>query len=317
MSVPDFQFTEPFADARVEEMKLLSWTAQHGELCFPSVPGAPWHDLLVSLVLSDLLTVFSFEWAQTVFSKSPNQRPDLASSSGIVGESPLERAIVSARIRAIFDLYEMRPPAGLRLTHRGRVRLSELKQALRAGRDREPFGILWDVRHWELDLQIALLEAREESPLVLAYLDMNGLKQVNERHLHDGGDDALKAYFHAVASVLGDRGQAYRLSGGADEVLVMLPNHDEQAAVQIVRLACTKLMNERLWPDDPNLLFSIAVGVITCTDPVASPGKLRAAADKEQKRAKQRSKKTTPRPSVIAIKGKEDMIVIEHNAAVG
>jgi diguanylate cyclase (GGDEF)-like protein len=314
MAVPHFEFTEPFGDARVEELKLLSWTAQHGELSFASVPTGAWHDLLLSLVSSELLTVFAFEWAQTTFSRLPNQTPDLASSSGIVGESGLERAIVSARVRAVFDLYQMRPPAALRLTHWGRVRLSELKQALRAGREREPFGILWDVRHWEQDVQIAILEAREGSPLALAYLDMNGLKQINDTHDHDAGDLALRTYFQAAASVLGDRGQAYRLSGGADEVLVVLPNHDEQTAVQIVQLACKKLMNERLWPTDPNALLSIAAGVITNTNPSALPGKLRATADEEQKRAKQRSKETTPRPSVIAVNGKDDLIIIEHDA---
>jgi hypothetical protein len=58
-------------------------------------------------------------------------------------------------------------------------------------------------------------------------------------------------------------------------------------------------------------LLSIAVGVITCTDPSASPTRLRSAADEEQKRAKLRSKQTTmPRPSVIAVNGKDDMIII-------
>lgn len=191
---------------------------------------------------------------------------------------------------------------------------SKLKQALRLGREREPFGILWDVRHWKQDLQKAILHAREGAPLALAYLDMNGLKQVNDKHGHDDGDLALKIFFQTVASALGDRGEAYRLGG--DEVLVVLPKHDEQAAVQKVRLACTKLMNERLWSTDPNSLLSIAVGVITCTDPGASPEELRSAADEEQKRAKERSKETTPRPSVIAIKGKEDMLIIRTRSGV-
>jgi diguanylate cyclase (GGDEF)-like protein len=316
MAVPHFQFTGPFGDARVEELKLLSWTAQHGELAFPSDPSGPWHDLILHLVWSELLTVYSFQWAKRACSSDANPDPDLAGASGIAGESQLERTKIIAKVRAVSDLYEMRPPAELRLTHLGRVRLSELKQALRSGREREPFGILWDVRHWEQDLQIAILDAHEGSPLAVAYLDMNGLKQVNEDHGHDGGDLALKAYFQAVASVIGDRGQAYRLSGGADEVLVVLPNHDAQTVVQIIRLACTKLMNERLWPTDPNALLSIAIGVITTTDPAASPGNLRSTADEEQKRAKQRSKETTPRPSVIAIKGQEDMIVIPHDVAV-
>src|SRR5262249_52432098 len=97
---------------------------------------------------------------------------------------------------------------------------------------------------------------------------------------------------------------------------VVLPSHDEQTAVKTIRLACTKLMKERLWPTDPNSLLSIAVGIITTTDPSVSPTVLRSAADDEQMRAKQRSKETTPRPSAIAIKGKEDMMVIEHSDVV-
>src|SRR5205807_2245049 len=100
----------------------------------------------------------------------------------------------------------------------------------RSGREREPFGILWDARHWEQDLQIAILDVCASSPLAVAYLDMNGLKLINDTHGHDAGDLALKAYFQVVASTLGDNGQAYRLSCGADEVLVVLPHHDEQSA---------------------------------------------------------------------------------------
>jgi hypothetical protein len=180
MVVPHFQFPDPFGDARLEELKLLSWTVQHGELSLASVPTGPWHDLLVSLVSSEFLTVFSFEWAKRTYSSEGNPDPDLAGSAGIPGESPLERAIVSARVRAVYDLHEMRSPVGLRLTHLGRVRLSELKQALRAGREREPFGILWDVRHWEQDVQIAILEAREGSPLVISSFHQKSLDRFSQ-----------------------------------------------------------------------------------------------------------------------------------------
>jgi diguanylate cyclase (GGDEF)-like protein len=312
-----FQFTEAFGDARVEELKLLSWTAQHGELSFASVPSGPWHDLLVALVSSELLTVFTLERAKQDFSSPGNAYRDMVVPLGMPGDTPLVRAIALAKVRAVYDLYERRPPAGLRLTHAGRVRLSELKQALRTGREREPFGILWDVRHWQQDVQIAILDSREGAPLALAYLDMNGLKQVNDTYGHDAGDLALRAYFQAVASVLGDRGQAYRHSGGGDEMLVVLPNHDAEAAVRLLRLACTKLMGERLEPTGAGSLLSISVGVTTTSDPSASPTELRSVADKVQYRAKVRSREATPRPSVIAIDGRTDMIVIEHSADPG
>jgi diguanylate cyclase (GGDEF)-like protein len=312
--VPDFQFTEPFGDARVEELKLLSWTAQHGGLSFSAVPSGPWHDLLVGLVSSELLTVFDLARAKQELSTPGNAYSSLVEPLGMPGDTPLVRAMALARVRALYDLYELRPPAGLRLTHSGRVRVSELKQVLRAGREREPFGILWDVRHWEQDLQIAVLDARPESPLAVAYLDMNGMKEANDTYGHDVGDNALKTYFQAVASTIGDCGQAYRLGG--DEVLVVLPGHDGPAAVRLIELAARKLMSEHLEPIGKKSLLSISAGIITSSDPSASPTNLKSAADKVQYRAKQRSRKVMPRPSVIAINGHDEMTVIPHDVEV-
>jgi diguanylate cyclase (GGDEF)-like protein len=310
MSVPQFRFPDEFGDARVEELRLLSWTDQHDELVFAWMPKRrPWHDLVVSLVSNNLLSTFSFEWAKGAASDVHNPNPDLGASSGLPYGSPLERAINSVKARTVYDLYEMRAPSGLRLTHEGRVRLSELKQALRTGREREPFGILWDARHWEQDLQIAVLDAREGASLAVAYLDMNGLKQLNDTRGHDAGDRALKTYFQAVASVLGERGQAYRVGG--DEVLVVLSNSDAQRSAHLLGLACKKLMSERLEEVGAPQFLSIAAGIICATDSSALPAALRAAADKVQYRAKEESKKASPRPSVIAIEGQEDMIVVE------
>jgi GGDEF domain-containing protein len=76
----------------------------------------------------------------------------------------------------------------LRLTHAGRVRISELKQALRTGRIREQYGILWDGRHLETDLQIAVVDANEHAPLSVAFMDLNGLKSINDLVGHEGVD---------------------------------------------------------------------------------------------------------------------------------
>jgi diguanylate cyclase (GGDEF)-like protein len=296
---------EQFGDARREELQLLSEIDRQGNVSLSPIMTEPRRDMLAFLVAEGFVADPAVTWhhrqSDTYFI--------------LPGESDLERTFNDARIRLLSRALGEQQ-VSLKLTHRGRVRLSELKQALRAGREREPFGILWDVRHWEQDLQIAILEAREGSPVALAYLDMNGLKQTNDTHGHDAGDLALRTYFQVIASVLGDRGQAYRMGGAADEVLVVLPNCHEQAAVQIVRIACTKLMSERLFPTDPDCLLSLAAGVITSTDPGASPPKLRSVADEEQKRAKQRSKGSAPRPSVIAVNGQDVMMFIEHGAKV-
>jgi len=277
---------------------------------FLSVPTGAWHDLLVALVSSDLLSAFSYESAKEISQRQGTA--DMATRFGAPGDTPLVRETAHAKVRALCSLYESRPPDGLRLTHWGRVRLSELKQALRSGREREPFGILWDVRHWEQDLQVAIVDAQEEYPLAVAYLDMNGLKEVNNTRSHDDGDLALKAYFNSVASAIGGRGEAYRLGGGADEVLAVLPGHDMRTAVSFIRLACTKLMAEVLWPQDPHPRLSVAAGIVVCTEETALPARLRSAAEQAQKRAKEKSRQGAPRPSVISIQGQESLIIIEH-----
>jgi len=296
---------DSFGDARFEELQFLSEIGRRGFVTFETPVAKPVRDMITFLILEGFVTQPAMRWTHN----------EDRSFLGLPGESELERAINATRLR-LLSLHLGEQPISVELTHKGRVRLSELKEALRSGREREPFGILWDARHWEQDLHIASLDATGEDLLAVAYCDMNGLKQINDTHGHDAGDLALKTYFQALSSALSDRGQAYRLSGGADEVLVVLPHSDELMAVQILRVACTKLMNERLWPMHQDSLLSIAAGVISSSDPAAIPTTLRAAADEQQKRAKQRSKESTPRPSVIAVAGKEELIVIPHGREV-
>jgi diguanylate cyclase (GGDEF)-like protein len=294
---------EPFGDARIEELKLLSEIDREGSIVRKTEAG-PLRDLIAYLIDAGFVNDLQVNWQQS-------DHRLMVEQTQLPGQTRFDVQNYKVRLESLSKLL-VGEAVRLTLSHRGRVRLSELKQALRTGRDREPFGILWDGCHWEQDLQIAILAARVDSPLALAYLDMNGLKQVNDNRGHDAGDLALKAYFHAVSSVLGDRGQAYRLSGGADEVLVVLPDRDADGAVQMIRLACTKLMSDRFDPADADSRLSIAAGIVFSTDPTAQPAGLRAAADEEQKRAKRRSKEARPRPSVIAVCGRDEMIVIDE-----
>jgi diguanylate cyclase (GGDEF)-like protein len=293
-----WKMEDHFGDARVEELKLLSEIDRCGKVvCQP--PMGPRRDLIAYLMDARFVNDLHEEC----------QHEHSAASGGGPGDTGLERQLHTAHIISLSKVLSGRE-VSLQLAHRGRVRLSELKQALRSGREREPFGILWDQRHWELDLQIAVLDIRKETPLSLAFLDMNGLKQVNDTLGHPAGNLAIQAFFQAVASVVGNRGEAYRVGG--DEVLVILPAHNADGAVGIIRLACTKLIGERLQVGKPAPLLSIAAGVITCTDANASPKVLYAAADAVQYRAKEESKKATPRHSVIALDGQKDMVVIPH-----
>jgi diguanylate cyclase (GGDEF)-like protein len=289
----DFPFHDPFEDARLAELRMLAWIDQRDLWTTNPPPPGAWFDLLVELVSTELASAFSYVEGRSYFiSRGQGASPAMRSESGIPGESRLERANVVARVGALDDLY-LGGTVRLRITHRGRVRMSELKQALRAGREREPLGILWDARHWKTDLAVALLEASDDRPLAVVYLDMNGLKSVNDQDGHDAGDDALRTFFTSLMTAVGEEGQAYRLGG--DEVLLVLPKHSTAQARDIVSAAGRLLAVA----DSSRYGLSISAGVVGITSPDRSGDAVRKAADGLQYQAKERSRRDTPRPTVV------------------
>jgi diguanylate cyclase (GGDEF)-like protein len=273
-----------FGDARIEELKLLAEIDRTGGVTLQPERGPKW-DMVFFLVYERFATSFNMPWT---------------APSALIGtlplESDLERHIHSCWAKSVSDVLEARQGVRLELTHKGRVRLSELRQAFRTGKDREPFGILWDGRHLENDLQIAILDAGESTPLSVGFLDMNGLKPINDTNGHEAGSQALLAYFHAVATALADKAEAYRVGG--DEVIAVLPSHGMEDAKSRLRKACLLLMKEEIGNKLPHV--SLSVGLVTTTDPKAKHTELRDRADKAMYRAKDETKKTAPRPSAIA-----------------
>lgn len=184
--------------------------------------------------------------------------------------------------------------------------MAELVQEFRSARIREPFGILWYAPHFEPDLRIRLLNASKESPVILAYIDLNGLKAVNDSMGHNSGDVVLKAYFGALATSLTDRGDAYRLGG--DEVGVILSLSSREEATLVVRQVCLLFMSERLRYRESEITeVSIAAGMVITSDPAATVQVLRENADKEMYRAKKFTKNRSPRPSSLAVEGENEI----------
>ena len=65
-------------------------------------------------------------------------------------------------------------------------------------------------------------------------------------------------------------------------------------------------MNERLEPYE-EIKLSIAAGVVEVVELSSAADDVRRLADAEQYRAKNETRKTTPRPSVIALQGQDDL----------
>jgi GGDEF domain-containing protein len=190
----------------------------------------------------------------------------------------------------------------LEITHAGAVRRAELEQQLQNGRIKEPMGLIWDGRHFRRDTRIALLDVTKERPLVVAYLDLNNVKVFNSKG-HATGDAAIRRYLELVADIAADRGDGYRLSGGADEVVILLPLLDLERGLHAVRSLLKALGRERV----EGYSLRAAAGVVVVTD-AENADALKERADGEQARAKAASRGIAGHPSVLAWPGGIDVI---------
>ena len=191
---------------------------------------------------------------------------------------------------------------GLTITHAGAVRRAELEQQLQTGRIKEPMGLIWDGRHFRQDTRIALLDVTSERPLVVVYLDLNDVKAFNNKG-HATGDAAIRRYLELVADIAADRGDAYRLSGGADEVVILLPLLDLERGLHAVRSLLNALGRERV----EGYSLRAAAGVVVVTN-AENADELKERADREQARAKAASRDIDGHPSFLAWPGGIDAI---------
>ena len=78
------------------------------------------------------------------------------------------------------------------------------------------------------DAQLGVALARR-TPLALLYIDLDSLKQVNDRFGHDRGDELLRAFAALLQSLLGPGDSASRFGG--DEFALLFQNADQGRAV--------------------------------------------------------------------------------------
>jgi diguanylate cyclase (GGDEF)-like protein len=156
------------------------------------------------------------------------------------------------------------------ITHAGRLQIYRLRDELRANRDREPFGVLFDRRAFERELPSLLPFASPTQPLSLLYLDIDNFKPVNEGPGgHPAGDAAIKRFFQVVADVVGSRGDSFRVGG--DEVVVVLPDTDLASAEKVaeaIRAEAERALAPHCVQGQPPL--STSIGVLAVLGPCAA-----------------------------------------------
>lgn len=154
-----------------------------------------------------------------------------------------------------------------------RVRLIESVRSLSLT---DPLTGLGNRRHMEVMMEHAWAAARRGEPLVVAALDLDGFKEVNDACGHDAGDDMLCTVAAALRAEA--RGSDVVVRYGGDEFLVILPGGSVEGA-----LALAERVRRRV---DGRIGFS--AGVAAYTPEMAAPDHLIREADRRLYEAKAR-----------------------------
>jgi diguanylate cyclase (GGDEF)-like protein len=137
-------------------------------------------------------------------------------------------------------------------------------------------------------LAAALSEAASASPVTILAIDLDGFKQINDRHGHAAGDAFLSGFADLLAASVGADGTTGRLGG--DEFLVVLPGTDAEAAGMVAtHLAAASHDAPCPLPGldrSPSSALGYSLGLATAIGPGAEAATLLARADRAMYEAK-------------------------------
>ncbi len=140
------------------------------------------------------------------------------------------------------------------------------------------------------DLHDEVAAARAHGrPLGLAMIDLDGFKQVNDRHGHLAGDALLAGLAARMRGVVRGREGVYRYGG--DEFTVLLPDADRAAATLVgARIRAAVSGQPFALADGTKLRMTCSVGVASLPEDGDDPTALIESADRAMFRAKGRGK---------------------------
>lgn len=109
---------------------------------------------------------------------------------------------------------------------------------------------LLSVRHLQENLTRTLRTCqRRAEPVVIAYLDINDFKQINDTQGHQRGDEILRIVGDSIRKV--SRAEDYCFRYGGDEFCLILPNCNEDQARNVYLQRLTNALKEQV--DDVTL----------------------------------------------------------------
>jgi diguanylate cyclase (GGDEF)-like protein len=134
----------------------------------------------------------------------------------------------------------------------------------------------------------ALREAPEEHRLALAFIDLDGFKQVNDLYGHGVGDGLLTAVAERVRGLIRDTDMLARISG--DEFVLLIDPVDGRAALHAIVERLLGGLKEAFSIDGVRLLVSASIGVAVHPDDGIEYDELRRNADMAMYSAKSTTK---------------------------
>jgi diguanylate cyclase (GGDEF)-like protein len=164
------------------------------------------------------------------------------------------------------------------------LRSHELLQRLERLSNEDSLTGLANRRRWDDALEQACVAAREDdSHVAVLLLDVDLFKQINDRHGHASGDDALRQVSAVAARNVPQGGLVARLGG--DELALLLPGLDAYDAAAVAERVRSEV-SENVSLDEGKVTVSVSLGVAAERGSAIVATRLMAAADKELYRAK-------------------------------
>ena len=185
-----------------------------------------------------------------------------------LSETELTPAVQSALATLMVELQTLRGEA-----QRLKARLAEAEAAA----DADPLTSARNRRAFVRELaRVAAHARRYGSPASLVYVDVDGLKSLNDRFGHAAGDAALQAVADTLASHVRASDAVGRMGG--DEFAVLLANADRAAAEAKAAALAGLVGAEPVRAGDQRVQVSVSWGACQI-DPAKDPEALIAEAD--------------------------------------
>ncbi|MCS6811334.1 MAG: GGDEF domain-containing protein [Tepidimonas sp.] len=116
-----------------------------------------------------------------------------------------------------------------------------------------------------LELELAQAAAKGQSLGVLAVLDLDHFKAINDRLGHDGGDAVLRGFAAVAQAVLRKTDRLYRLGG--EEFVLWLPHGQRQTTEVLLQRLRAAVAAQLRTGDEQPVTFSVGVAEHACGEP--------------------------------------------------